>query len=444
MSKNLLKQIVTVIIKFYIIIVGFSFCQNIITPLSIGSTPFNVLLFLLIPLVFYLFFSSKKGILIYLNKLPATYCAFLLIILFSFIPALIIAPKVGGILPAVKGLIYYLISCVCPVVLGILLKKEHLKYLMIGFFIGFISNALMSIIVYFAFNVFGYTLTLSQLFINESFFVPNYFSSAQGLFLEPSHMAGYMLVMIYVLLWYFKDKIVRSIIIVLAWVCFIMYGMGNLPIFILSQIIVFIHYFRRKIMCFIKEKIFISKIKIVLFCVIVLLVVIGSVFLCIGPFKTKIISVFDEANIFSKNNQERYLSTMVGLQLFLSYPFGVGFNMSGTAISVFYSDVLNTYTTHSYLITLLAELGFIGTITFIIFCVLLFKKALRIKDGFLIGIGFLFGIVFAFLDGRNEPYIYITIGIILSQTNINTLKAIKRLIKQKRLSSEEEYYEITV
>lgn len=408
------KKISSALYDIYLVAIGFLLCQNIIVPIKIGNTPFNLLIFLLIPFIFYKVFLYRQNFVFFFKKIPIAFYFFVITIIISIIPALFMISVVKDISPFFKGVIFYFLSAILPLFLGIISNKKEKERLFFGLFIGFIMNTLVSIIVYLAFNVFGYTFTFTSLFKNDSFFEPNYFSSAQGLFLEPSHLAGFFLMSFYLLFWFYKEKIVRIMLFSSSWIVFILYGFGNLPIFILSQVVFIITMYGKKIKKIIEEKIFISQKRKIFFSIAILVIAVGTVLIIIFPLQSAIKKIIYEFNPFSNANQDRMNSLVVGLNVFLKNPFGVGFNLSGYAIDVYYGEVVTTATTHSFLLKVLIEQGILGVIAlfYLIYSLII---GLRNKEqSSLLIISLLSSILFSFLNGPTEPYLFFLIGIICS------------------------------
>jgi len=356
-------------------------------------------------------FLYRQNFVFFFKKIPIAFYFFVITIIISIIPALFMISVVKDISPFFKGVIFYFLSAILPLFLGIISNKKEKERLFFGLFIGFIMNTLVSIIVYLAFNVFGYTFTFTSLFKNDSFFEPNYFSSAQGLFLEPSHLAGFFLMSFYLLFWFYKEKIVRIMLFSSSWIVFILYGFGNLPIFILSQVVFIITMYGKKI---IEEKVFISQKRKIFFSIAILVIAVGTVLIIIFPLQSAIKKIIYEFNPFSNANQDRMNSLVVGLNVFLKNPFGVGFNLSGYAIDVYYGEVVTTATTHSFLLKVLIEQGILGVIAlfYLIYSLII---GLRNKEqSSLLIISLLSSILFSFLNGPTEPYLFFLIGIICS------------------------------
>ena len=65
------------------------------------------------------------------------------------------------------------------------------------------------------------------------------------------------------------------------------------------------------------------------------------------------------SNLSAEENRQRTTNMLLGLELFPSHPFGVGWNMSHSLFEVFYGRTI-TLSTFSFLITLLLETGIIA------------------------------------------------------------------------------------
>lgn len=408
--------------KIYLFFLGFLFCQNIIVPIKIGNTSFNILLFALIPFIIYKFLFHKSNLDKCLKKIPLPYYLFLLSILISFIPALILKSTLLDITPFFKGVFFYCLSVIVPLLFGICLNSEEKKPFFFGLFFGYVVNVFVSIVVYIAFYFFDYVLTFTALFPNDSFFEPNYFSSAQGLFLEPSHLAGFLLVLFYLLFWYYEEKSIRIFLCISVWITFLIYNMGNLPLFIISQIVYFFCMFSKKIKIYFIDKIWVSKrrkqIFVVLCTVILAMLVLAFAF----PLRSLFIKLIYEANPFGPANADRMNSLLIGLQTFLKYPLGVGFNLSGVAISRLYGEFVTTATTHNYFLKVLIEQSIPG-VSLLIWFIYKLCKALKddkTRKNTTLLFSVILGFVFSFLNGPTEPYLFLTAGIVCSISNFNT------------------------
>lgn len=406
------KEVLFKIKKYCLIVLGFLFCQNILVPLKIGNTPFNISLFLLPIFIVLIIIFDRQRIIPSLKKIPLPLYMFYIVIIFSIIPALILKDFLKDISPFYKGLLFYVISSIVPVLVGIIANKEERDDLIFGVLIGFLANSIISIVVHVAFYLFGYTLGFTSLFRNSSFFEPNYFASAQGMFLEPSHLAGFLFVSFYLLFWYYKEPFIRILITALCWVMFILYKMGNFPIFIVSQLFFFAIFYKQQIINFFKNKIFISKRNLIVFFLVVAVVLCSLTLICVFALSDQIAKVFNEVNPFSDANKDRYNSLLNGLSIYKKHLFGVGFNLSGKAIEASFPDSVATATAHSYLLRIFIELGIIGAFVFVFYFVYLVGSIVQIKNSYwILAFAVFFGMLFSFLDGPTEPYLYFAIGI---------------------------------
>ena len=435
-SGFLAKKTFNKLSDIYFVTMGFLLCQNIISLFKIGSTSFNLLIILLIPFALYKIAIYRGKIFLIFKRIPKTFYFCVATIILSIIPGLFMIPVLNDISPLFKGIVFYFLSAVLPFFLGLISNKKEKEELFFGLFLGFIMNVLVSVIVYFVFKVFGYTLTFTSLFVNDSFFEPNYFSSVQGLFLEPSHLAGFVLMSFYLLFWFYKNKLIRITLFLGSWILFLLYRLGNLPIFIISQVAFAIIMYGKLLLRFLNKSVFASRKRKIIFYVVLIFAILFIFLLIAFPLRPVFESIFYEFNPFSKANQDRMNSILVGLNVFFKKPFGVGFNLSGLAIDAYYGNDVTTATTHSFFLKLLIEQGVLGVVTFIYLIYSLISIAKRGKNCSLLIISLVCSVLFSFLDGPTEPYLFFLMGIICSIKQLNS--SFYFLKKGKKL--EKNYY----
>ena len=145
----------------------------------------------------------------------------------------------------------------------------------------------------------------------------------------------------------------------------------------------------------------------------------GIIFLFVGPLRSKITSLFYEANPFGSANTERFASMSVGVDVAIHAPWGVGFNLSGHWIALHYSDILKTATTHNYLLQVLNEQGILGLLFFMVFYVAVAAKLCRTsRRGIILAFSLLIMISIWFLNGTNFSYCYLITGIAVAEAKI--------------------------
>lgn len=424
------KRALTIIGNSYLFLIGFSLCANIFAVFVYGSTAFTLPLLLPLPLIIYRLIKDKKMFFAYFKSLPISFYCFLLSILISIIIAIFYTNNFLEYSRTLKGLLIFGLNSFSLLLTGIMVGNNK-RFVFLGLTFGFILNAVTSIISFFAFYIFGYILTLNKTFVLDAFYANNYSFGAQGLFLEPSHFAGFVLVIYYVLFWYYKNSRDRIMLTICAWIMFILYGQGNTILFIISQMILLFFLFGKRIFHYVKTEIMPHKTRIVVTLAIFFLAVGIILILALIPFRPFIVKILNEANPLSSANTERFLSVMVGLNIFINNPWGVGYNLGSTIIGRLYGDVLSTASTHNFWVRIMVEQGLLGILSFVLFIAVILKKTLHNtnKNSCVLFIAVFSGALYTFLNIPNEPYLYFSLGLVCFEMGFDSSIA---LLKKKQ------------
>ena len=369
---------------------------------------------IVVSLIIFFKILFKKKLSYCLSKTSKLFNFFALFCFLSLIPCLIYnIDRLDFVMSCVYGLIELIIIYIYY--LAIIYLKNEEEYITNGILIGLILNILYSIIQYVGFNS-SKVISFAYLFPNSSFQISGvydvlyydsiqttlkiYFYRASGFFLETSYFFIYCIGALFVIKRtpkVAKSNLLYSILVLATVILMFMSKTENLVIFLIIYTIYLI--------CdkFIEKKgLKIRKDTLLKFSILVITFV-----LSLGLFKefrnlinTSVSNGIEYLSNITFNDQSsnaRFKSINDGLDLFLTHPFGIGYNTSAKTINLMYNDV----SIFSTFMSLLVEIGIVGSTFYWLFPLksvfLLFKS--KKKKNIILGFATLSLIILQITNG---------------------------------------------
>ena len=283
----------------------------------------------------------------------------------SMVPSLVIFQGTSYSSSPIKSILVLItfLTIYCDVIL----LDDYRQSILNGLCIGVILNIVFSVLQLIFYRI-GYDFSLSTWFPNSSFQYNIYWYRVQGLFLETSHFACFMIVVINLVFFKRKNVSLRWIVILSLLFLLGISFTGNFMLFLMA--IVF-------------DLVFITKKKMLKLGTIHLSIAFLSIALVslIGlAFSDKIYDLLLKTNIsemikvgladWNINNTDnvstvaRYGNMIKALELSIKYPFGVGYGMASNMLILEYaSDVRDAF---SFIITVLLEMGLVGVVSYML------------------------------------------------------------------------------
>lgn len=350
------------IYKFFAFLLGLLSCNNVIYAFQVGNTKINIIFLYAAILISLLFITSYRQFNESFKMVPVYWALFGVLIILSGVLALIyfndsteyLSRYVNGIIDLILELI--ILFCV-------LTLKNKKSYIVKGLFAGVILNLFISLVAYITFRG-GNVFTLTGYFPQGSFYLPKSNFRSQGLFLEPSHLLGF-LISVTTIVWSAKKRNATFTLIFVVLLITIagLSTSGNIPILAFVFILYYILSRRLSTHLKISDNYVLGGV-IGLFIICVLLMIFWEQLMKLEMIEG-VIKGIQGSNLSAEENRQRTTNMLLGLELFPSHPFGVGWNMSHSLFEVFYGRTI-TLSTFSFLITLLLETGIIGTLVYIV------------------------------------------------------------------------------
>ena len=371
-----------------------------------GSTRFNITILVSLIILAYFLIVKFKYTVQSLKKIGFFLYFYICLIFLSYFNSLFYISGFSDFIIVVKGTIMFFLRTFLTILIIILLQNKH-KYFFKGLLIGLFINFFISTLVLFIYYTTGTVITLYDLAEQGQFYQPNYTIRVQGLFLEPT---SYTITMFFLLFYYYKKPIYRIAISTMSLIIFIFSGSGLISVFALTFLFIIIINIK-PLIHFLKN----YKHKKLLFVFLAIILFVFLLTILIILFIPSINSIVNEAinslNPFNAGNEDRLVHMSAALQIALTHPLGVGFNLTGLMMKQIFPD-LDISTPHNLFLNNYINLGLIGFLTY---CSLFFVPIAKLykKDKNTIFLcGALLSVALAQLIGGDEfEFAYISLGL---------------------------------
>ena len=375
MDYKITKKKIYCILAF---VMGLSVFENISSVFVIGSTRFVFSLVYAVFLFIVLFFFDIKRMVSIFKAIPKSLLLFVIICIVSIMPGIVYFGSVSIIVRYLMGLISLIL--VILAVFDVIFLSEYRRFIVYGLFVGLLLNALISLFAYLSYKR-GQVFTLQGFFPNtENFYVPMYSFRAQGFFLEPSHYLRFFITSFIIVCWYYLTNAKKRGKILFFTLTFL-----EIPVLMLSGsgsvVIVFLMVFGFLILSDKRiRRMVLPALVIISVLLIVVLIFNPSIF---EMYSGYIADIFSGGNITSDDNKVRLDSMKVYLDYALSYPFGIGFNQTGT---LGIRDNVVTTAAYSEYIEIFLETGLFGIVTYVFSMCLIILKLIKNKTNYSIAL----------------------------------------------------------
>lgn len=333
-----------------------------------------------ISLIIFLKIIFKKKFSYCLSQTSQIFNFFVFFCFLSLIPCLIYnIDRIDFVMSCIYGLIELIIMYIYY--LAVIYLKNEENCIINGIFVGLIFNILYSIIQFIYFNS-GKIISFAYLFPNSSFQVSGvydvlyndsiqttlkiYFYRASGFFLETSYFFIYCIGALFMIKRH--TKVAKSYLIysILALAIIILMFMSKTENLVIFLVIYTLYLVYDKFI--VKKEWKIKKNTLLKFSVLIIIFVLSlGIF---QEFRNLInISVSNGFEYLSnitfndKSSNDRFKSIKDGFDMFLMYPFGIGYNTSAKTINLIYGDV----SIFSTFVSLLVEIGILGSVFYWLF-----------------------------------------------------------------------------
>lgn len=434
-------------------LMGLFACNNVIYLFKIGDTYINIEYVLAVITACVIFVKDSKKFWGAFKDINKYFKAFIIIMFLSVIPLIIVFnDSLGSISSFFNGMVLFFL-CFC-IYIDIVALQEKKDLFINGFKIGFILNIILSLIQYITYKNGNY-FSLYNYFPQPAFQINSYYGMksslqmssdtfniygyrAQGFFLETSYYMAFLISSAIVLFAITKFSLFKSIIIIIAIFTIIQTSSGNM-IILLSTFI--LYYLLKNAKRGEKNTYKINIKKIFLIYIIFSIGLIFAIsqrdtisdFLINNNIVNKIIKNFETANIANEGNKERFDNMKKALNLAWDYPFGVGYNMSYTMMRNEYGNEIRVTSAFNRLITIQLELGFLGTITYLIYIYQVgIKLFLKAKENYSLALGIAVFGVFVCQVGNGIGFSYPFVMFIFALADIERKKYIEENIREQK------------
>ena len=359
------------------LLLGLSLGTNVMYLFTIGSTHF-VVSEIFSAVLFVIFLLLKR---IDINRIYRTlqpsFVLFCLWILFSAICAYATFLSANMMYRYVVGVIAFLISC--TTLIDTIVLFPYRRKIAAGIGGAVLANGCICVLQYIAYHSGRDFDILYRLFPQSNFHLNVYNFTAQGLFLEPSHMNQFLASTVAIwlgLCW--KEKVNNWLVLILALICCILSTSGTsmvalVGIGVFSLVSTPIHRRVRK--------------RTVIVFLTAMVLVLGFIMYAnksndmqelLSNVGTYITLAFEGSNVTDESNAPRLLAMTETLKLIPQNPLGCGWNMVHTLLEQ--STILVTASAFSDIIELVLELGVVGAGFYVFLYLKLMFSCWRIRS----------------------------------------------------------------
>lgn len=361
-------------------ILGIMTCQNVIYCFKISNTYINI--FQLVTFVVFLFNlltrhkEVEKALVLTDRRLSMFYgCCYFSIVLLFFVMFIVPDAKVTSFF---SGLITYTLAFMYYVC--VIIYKDDVDSFIKGITAGFFINVIVCVAEYICFargtyfslyNVFPQPFYYVSIpWENRSILIQNesliYSYRASGLFLEASHFISYLSVVVLIVWTNCSKRKTIAVAVSVVTILTLISGSGTFAAYALTIALFFA-------ICTLKE----HQIKKTTLKQILLIGAIAGALLILGSHKT-IDRMFQErtisdflsialktSNILDADNSTRLIFMKNAIKAIRIFPLGIGCNMAPTVLNQLYG----TYSTFSFLLSVILEFGPVAAIIYVWFLV---------------------------------------------------------------------------
>lgn len=323
------------------------------------------------------FFGKQKKITI--PPLVKYIKSYYFITIFASLIGLIIFSDTKYYLSPIYGAIIFTVSF--SILLATILLQHEIKYMLKGFYCGFILNLLYSILCYFLFK-FNIEWRVIQYFSTgeESPFAlyNNLYYRAQGFFMECSFYIAYLSIGLPIILYLTKYNYIKFFLIISCFLLSAISFTGNIIFIILSLFLYFILIERKLVTrANVIKAIFSISIIVILFAPQI------SSSLQEMNFSELFIESIEDLNINNEDNISN-VTRMYGitnaLSLIATTPLGVGAGCSAPLLDLNFASQYGAISTYSFPIRILLESGWIGFLLYLIGIISIVKNLFKLKN----------------------------------------------------------------
>lgn len=369
-------------LAFLAFLLGLFSATNIAYVYTVGNTHILVSEAYSVALLFVMIFYKRIKPASIVHTVPGGMKAFLGIIIFSAVPAVINFYDQAGVLTRyVVGVIYLCI--LLTIIIDVMCLFDFRRYIIYGIEMGIIINVILCIIQYIVYRSGIVFDILYKAFPQGAFHLSVYNFGAQGLFLEPSHLIWFLgMVLPIILVWVKKDSI-RRVYLAMIIIVAVLSAAGTALILLLALALYFT--FKIDVKKSLRAQVKISTILTSYFLVAALLILLLSGVLD-GVFSTMMSYwkvVVSGSNIMNSENADRLISIQNVSKLLLKFPLGCGWNMAPTVIGQ--NTDLTTAAAFSDLLETTLELSIVGITVYVVSMVSIVLRLFATKSKEAIG-----------------------------------------------------------
>lgn len=415
---------------------GLLVCNDVIYVFKIGNTVIvniSIVYSLILLAVFLL--SNNRELISSFIIVEQWFYVFLLLVLFSFFPALFIFTNHSQFLSRyINGIVQYSL-CITSLVCVIILRNQKL-FVVKGLLAGFVLNIALSIFAYITY-MRGNVFTLYDYFPQNSFDVPKYNFRAQGFFLEPSYFTSFIISVCFILLSVYGIRTGKSLFVLFGLLIVLSLSTsGNIVILIIMSLLYW------SIKGVRKEKTYSKGNTLGFFVVLAGLVALVFVFwdnITELDLINKFMKGIEGADLKSDDNYRRTSHMIMTLAEIKNYPLGVGWNMSHSILAITYDNVNTSF---NFLLTNILELGLLGMAVYLIFIKRLsYDLFMRGKNLYQIGVGLSVLGMFACQvanGNRYYPFMFVIFGLAMIENYNNKQELINNTVSTDETTGDDD------
>lgn len=377
-NKNSLK--LNIVLSF---LFGLFMATDVIYLFNIGSSYFTISEVYSTALLFFLLFTNRIDFKNKTYDCGKSFRVMLLYILFSSVMAFATFTSTSLMYRYFVGIISLAISLTAMI--NMMTLFEYRSFVINGLEAGIILNFVFSMIEYYSWNAMGVPFTtLYDIFPQPSFHMNEYNFSAEGLFLEPSHMIHFIAAVFPIWICCKFSFSVKSILFLVATLFPVslsgagtsMAVWGSLAIIIVTKM----KDVRMARLSTVAKMIILTTFLIILLLYFADSTIMRNVRETLDNYLTQ---AFEGSNVRDSSNTERYMSMSTAAALIPQYPLGCGWNMVHTLLEE--STNLPVATAFNDIIEMTLELG-IGILLYIWFIFNTIRLLLKIKTDEAMGV----------------------------------------------------------
>ena len=358
-------------------ILGVTMASNIIYIFSFGSTHFTIAEIYSIILFFYLIITRKIDWKNVLLTLGLSFKLFCVVIVFSGVLAFITFFDVGLMYRFMVGIISF---CIClTTLIDVITLFDYRTFFAKGCIIGIFVNCVFCAIQYISYQANVPFTLLYDTFQQDSFHLNVYNFSAQGLFLEPSHMNQFLATVVPVCIGFIDSKAIKNkLFLILALMCCALSTSGTAAVVLVGLVLLVLieKPFDRRV----------SKKSVAMVYALIFIAIIVVAFFSNNPLLASISDnvngyiklAMEGSNVGDSSNKERVQSMQAALKLIPENPLGCGWNMVHTLLQQ--KTNLGTASAFSDMLEMTLEIGVLGVGLYIISACSSALACLRVKE----------------------------------------------------------------